>query len=220
MLLSWLVFRIATATLVANQGGTSLTNLSLLLGTLGILRASINAACWAAIITAVFGWRNAPGGSPPAPLQFSIRGLIAVTFGVALLFGLMRALIGYFGDTALSLVQLVDDLPVIVCLGVGIWIAAARWQRHPAVSNLAVWAFALAIAGSILPQLIIMAVFDWVSDSPLFFVVFSLIFTIASATSWGLAIAAALGWRDWQTLPGNAGEISTNAGGAAYARHP
>ena len=195
VLLCSLGFRTLVPILVASRGGTSLASVNLLLGILGIAMALIRTASWAALVTAVFGWRTNADGTAPAPLQFSIRGLVVVTFAVALLCGLGRALVGFLGETAPLLIQLVDDLPVVVCLGIGIWIAAARWRRHPAVSHLATSAFGLAIAVSIFPQLLFLAAIDWVGHSPLFYSLFTLTVSLASATSWALAIAAALGWR-------------------------
>jgi hypothetical protein len=130
-------------------------------------------------------------------------------------------LVGLLGETAPRLVQFVDDLPVIVCLAIGIWIAAARRQRHPAVSHLAVWAFALAIALSILPQLIPMALIDWgVSPLAALFTLLAVVFSLVAATSWALAIAAALGWREAETQFGPPDRNSTIAGDTSHARHP
>jgi hypothetical protein len=220
MLICWLAFHIAMPILVSSLSGTSVDSLILLLGVLGILMALVDTLSWGALVAAVLGWRSVPDGSPPAPLQFSIRGLIALTLAVALMCGLGRVMIGNVDEAALPLVQLVDDLPATVCLGIAIWIAVTRWQRHPAVSHLAIWAFALAIGVSILPQLLWMAGIELIGSSSLLFCLINIIFSIATATSWALTIAAALGWRDRPMLPGNAGEFPTNAGSTAYARHP
>jgi hypothetical protein len=220
MLITWLAFRIAFPIIVAQQSGTSVESISLLLGTLGILMALVRTLCWWALIAAVLGWRSGPPGSQPAPLQFSIRGLIVVTFAVALLCGLGRAFIGLIGETAPRLVQFVDDLPTIICLAIGIWIAAARWQRHSAVSHVAVWAFALAIAVSIVPQLVFMVAINWVGSMAAFFTLLSVIFSLASAASWALAVAAALGWRQAEATFATANRNLMISRDTFHARHP
>jgi hypothetical protein len=223
MLICWIAFRVAVPILVAHRSGTSVESISVLFGALAILMALVRTLFWGALVAAVFGWRHSPIGSPPAPLQFSIRGLIVVTFAVAVLCALGRALVGYLGEAAPALVQFVDDLPLVVCLGIGIWIAAARWQRHPAVSHLAVWAFALAIALSIVPQLVLLlVVFGQVpiGASPWFYSLLTFTVSLVSATSWALAIAAALGWRQAETAFGTPDRNPTIAGDTFHARHP
>lgn len=196
MLFSWLAYRMAVPILVARRGGPSIDRMNLVLGTLGILMALVRTMCWGALIVAVFGWRQGPDDLPTAPLQFSIRGLIAVTFAVAVLCGLGRWFVGILGETAPVLIQFIDDLPLVICLGIGIWIAATRWSRHPWVSFLAVWSFALGIAVTLVPQTIFLIALQSSIRSDGFFLLIQLMATIATTTYLAMAIAAALGWRE------------------------
>src|SRR5688500_11855527 len=70
--------RIAFALIIDLNRGTSFANLGLYLGVLQLFAAIIRTFCWAAVIAAIFGWRNISPGGPP-PLQFSIRGLVILT---------------------------------------------------------------------------------------------------------------------------------------------
>jgi hypothetical protein len=193
MIVSYFTIRLAILLILTSPGGATRTRLQYV-GMLSLAMAVIRAAVWGGMIAAMLGWRQPPG-KQAAPLQFSIRGLIVVTLAVALLCGAGRALVGVLGDMSPALVQLADDLPAIVCFGIGIWIAAARWRLHPQVSHLAIWALGLALAVTIVPQVI------WVvwSTSPARFTAFSMLIslgaTLTSIVSWSLAIAAALGWR-------------------------
>jgi hypothetical protein len=194
-LVSAIGYRIAAPLIIAGRGGAPLSSIALYLGLLGIVVALVRTVCWALTIAAILGWRTAPGDQGPAPLQFSIRGLIVVTFAVALLLGLGRWLTGLLRETGPMLVQLVDDIPVVACLGIGIWICVVRWSRHPSVSLVATGALAIAAAVTLLPQLIMIATMSASIRSDAFFLLMNTTSMIAASVSWALAIAAALGWR-------------------------
>jgi hypothetical protein len=191
-------YSLTTPILIVDLDAASISKKSLYLGILGIRMGLFRTAVWAAMIVGILGWRNAPG-QRTVPLQFSIRGLITVTLAVAVLCALIRAVVGLPGDLSPLLLLLVDEIPVIVCLGFGICIAAAPWRLHPQVSRMAIWALALALAVTIVPQMFVIAVA--ISPSrplPLLTFINSLFNfggTLASIPSWARAITAALGWR-------------------------
>jgi hypothetical protein len=205
-LLASLTDSLAVPLVIINLGAASISREGLYLGILGIGMGVIRAMVWAAIIVATLGWRNSTG-EQIAPIQFSIRGLIAVTLAVAVVCALMRAVVSLLGDVSplplQLLLQLVDDIPVIVCLGIGIWTAAVRWRLHPQVSHVAIWALALALAVIIVPQMFVVGVV--VSPSrPLSLLtsintLVSIGGMVTSVVSCSLAIAAALGWRGPET---------------------
>ncbi len=194
-LLIGVAYRIAIPLVVAGRGNTPISTVAFYLGVIGIVLAFIRTFCWAAVVAAVFGWRAAPDQQIARPLQFSIRGLIVVTFVVALLCGFGRIFASLVGAASPALIQIVDDLPVVVCLGIGIWVAAARWSRHPHVSLLAILSFVTAITVALVPQFLQMAVLRWSPGSATFMHLLNVVTLLAWAVSWALAIVAALGWR-------------------------
>jgi hypothetical protein len=195
-LVSGLAFRITVVILADQRGGGYDNTINLVLGSLGILLAVIRTVCWSALLVAIFGWRTGSNGSSSVPLQFSIRGLIVVTFAVAVLCSLGRWLVGILGESAPVMIQFVDDLPLVTCFGIGIWMAIARWPSHPWVSFLAVWSFTLGIAVMLVPQTIILIALRSSYYSSAFYLLIQLTATIATTAYVTMAIAAALGWRD------------------------
>jgi hypothetical protein len=214
-------YRIAAPVIFAARGSTPESTIALHFGLLSILAAMFRTACWAALIPAIFGWRTTSDGRASAPLQFSIRGLIVVTFVVAVLCGLGRSLVGLLGEAGSLLVQIIDDLPLVACLGLGIWISVARWPRHPPVSCLAIWSFVLAMAVSLIPQLLMIAAIQSRMYPAKFIMLVNVLALLGSATSWALAIVAALGWRlpePQATMPID--HVPLHRWGDDHARHP
>jgi hypothetical protein len=194
-LLTGVAYRIAIPLVVAGSGNTPISTVAFYLGVIGLVLAFVRTFCWAAVVAAVFGWRSASDRRLAAPLQFSIRGLIAVTFVVALFCGFGRIFVSLVGAASPALIQIVDDLPVVVCLGIGVWIAAARWSRHPHISLLAILSFATAITVTLVPQLLQVAVLQLSPGSAMLMHLLNIVVLLAWAVSWALAIIAALGWR-------------------------
>jgi hypothetical protein len=207
MLVAYVTIRLAIVILLANRGGASMTQVSVYVGLLTLTLAVIKTAVWGGVIAAMLGWRQQPG-KQAAPLQFSIRGLIAVTLAVAVVCALMRTVVSLMGDMSPLLLQLVDDIPVIACLGIGIWIAASRWRLHPHVSHLAIWALGLALTVTIVPQVLGMAV-TIASTRPVPSILLLINFgaSLTSIVSWSLAIAAALGWRNDASLAAHPSQL-------------
>jgi hypothetical protein len=189
-----LLYRLAFAVIVESLGGSGLRNIGLYLGFLQLAMSGVRTVCYAAMIAAVLGWRQASGETRPAPLQFSIRGLVLLTLVVALLCGLGRAVAGWLGDAGPQFIQLVDDIPVYACLAVGIWLAIVRWRRHPEVSQLAAIGLGLSLAVSIAGQTIWLLVFQWSSSRSLIPLV-SLGLSLIAAVAWVLILCGAFGWR-------------------------
>jgi hypothetical protein len=180
------------AIIESNRGNFS--ELGLYLGALQLVAAAIRAICCVAIIAAIFGWRISP--VMQAPLQFNIRGLILLTLAVAVLCGLGRVAAPWLGEIWRGgFIQLVDDIPVLVCLIVGIWIAIARWSRHPWVSQIAVVGLSLYLGSTTISQIIWLAAPLWFAGGGLPLLI-NVAFVLTIAASWAVVLTAALGWRE------------------------
>jgi hypothetical protein len=112
--------------------GQSTASVGVYLGILALVASLLRAGAWAAVLIALFGWRDR-STVVAAPFQFSIRGLVVLTLAVALLCGLVRGLIYLLGESAAYLLNLIDDIPLILCWIVGIRVAVRRWRVHPEV---------------------------------------------------------------------------------------
>jgi hypothetical protein len=176
------------------RSGQSAQAMSVQLGILGIAFLLLRAVAWTAILIALFGWRQ-PGKHSlrSTPFQFSILGLMGLTLVVAVLCGILRWLIALLGESAVFLLQWIDDIPLYACWLTGLGVALSRWKRHPQVSQLAVVGLGLNLATSVLWQVY----WTWQMWSQNFnwadvIGVASILLTgIASA----LVLCAALGWR-------------------------
>ncbi len=188
-----LVYRLALSLIFQTQRGSP-ASLGLYLGVLQLAMAGVRTACYSAMIVAVLGWRPTAEGTYPAALQFSIRGLIGLTFAVAILCGLGRAVAGWLGEVGPQLVQFVDDIPVYACLAIGMWLAHARWARHPQVSQLALLGLGMSLVASLVGQTIWSIVIPW-SNSHSLIPLVSLILSVFASLAWVLILWAALGWR-------------------------
>jgi hypothetical protein len=135
----------------------------MLLGLLSLVYTLVRTAAWVGILTALFGWRPDPPGMPPLPqsrFQFSILSLLILTTVVAVLCVVLRTIIAWLGDSALVLVQFVDEIPLVTCWVLGIRVALVRWPKHPGVSLAAVIGIGLSLAAflaSILHMLVIVS---------------------------------------------------------------
>jgi hypothetical protein len=164
------------------------------LGVLGVVSLLLRAVAWTAILIALFGWRQFPiGALQPARFQFSILGLMCLTLAVAILCGLVRWLVALLGESAVYLLQWIDDIPLFACWLTGLGVALARWKRHPEVSLFAVLGIGLSLATAVLWQTIWM----WLSYNGSVDVVgwLSIASILLSALGSVLVLCAALGWR-------------------------
>ena len=162
MLLIYISQRLVSHYVVVARGGwQSLESTSVYLGLLSLAATLLRAGAWAGILVAVFGWREPHPHARAAAFQFSIRGLMIVTLAVALLCGLVRGLIAWLGESAMLLLNLVDDIPVIVCWIVGIRVALVRWPMHPAVSKCALYGIGINLIVLVLSTLAL-AAFFWI----------------------------------------------------------
>ena len=131
MAASSILQRILVAVIIsaAQKSGRGIASVSLVLSIIGLAAAVIRLGAWIAMLTALFGWRDAAATGPSrATLQFSIFSLMAVTLVVAILCGAVRALVVWLGESAEILISLVDEAPLLICWVVGIRIAIARWS--------------------------------------------------------------------------------------------
>jgi hypothetical protein len=154
-----LVHRIGARLIVdqANAGGWGSESIDVYLGVLSIGALPIRISAWAMLLVALFGWRERPADQPRTPaFQFSIRSVMIVTVVIALLCALGRGLVWLFGEQAGVLLSSLNEVPIIVCQLVGIWLAIARWSWHPRESQLALLGF-----GCMLAALVIMWIGVW-----------------------------------------------------------
>jgi hypothetical protein len=154
----------------------------------------IRAGGWAAILVAIFGWREGAARGK-SPLQFSIRGLLVVTFVVAVLCGLVRGVAMLLGESADVLMTLLDDIPVILCWAVGARLAWSRWQLHPQVSKCTLIAIGLACAALIMYFLLAIRMY-YTPDWPMALAIIGSL--VLGPATWIVLLIAAFGWR---TLP-------------------
>jgi hypothetical protein len=194
MIAAILAYRFGMAIILQTQGSAGPRAMGLYLGVLQLAMAGVRAACYAAMIAAVFGWRRTADGTYPTAWQFSIRGLIGLTLAVAVLCALGRAAAGWLGEVGPQLMQFVDDIPVYACLAIGMWLATTRSARHPQVSQLAFIGLGLSIATSVVGQTIWSIIVPWSISRSLIPLV-SLALSIFASLAWVLILCAALGWR-------------------------
>jgi len=186
---------IVVSFLLATTGPRSMQSLMIGLGIMAVVVSLFRAVGWAAMLTAAFGWRDFSSDAARRPLwQFSIRNLLIVTFAVAVLCGIARALVNLLGEAAMYLLGLVDELPTFICWIYGGWLAWTRRDRHPQMARrvgtaiglsvvnllLGVFTFVVALVGS---------AHDWV------FVPYFFMGVVVGPVSWALLLIAAFGWR-------------------------
>jgi hypothetical protein len=176
------------------QAGQSASTIAIPMSVVGIVASVIRTTGWLAILIAVFGWRTIDPAKT-APLQFNIRMLLALTLAVALLCGLGRGLVALMGESAGYLLNLLDDVPLVVCWLCGAWIALKRWTWHPGVSRLALVAIGLSLGSFLVFQALWIFV-RTMNLSPIPVVWINMLAGPISAVAWGALLTAALGWRD------------------------
>jgi hypothetical protein len=113
---------------------------------------------------------------------------------VALLCGLVRGLIYLLGESAAYLLNLIDDIPLIICWIVGIRVAVRRWRVHPEVCRLAVLGISINLSVLLLWQSVWIGMGLMQSRLPIDLLALPL--TAFSAVAWVLLLIAAFGWRE------------------------
>jgi hypothetical protein len=180
------------------QAGQSMATVGLPMSIVAIVASLVRTAGWLAILISVFGWRpldRSKTAERLAPLQFSIRALLALTLAVALLCGLGRGLVALMGESAGVLLNLLDDVPIVVCWLCGAWIARTRWAWHPGVSRLALLAIGLSLGMFLIFQSLWIFVRTMgLSPTPLQWI--NILSGPISAAAWASMLTAALGWRE------------------------
>jgi hypothetical protein len=167
----------------SSSGFKSSSMAGLYLSMLGLISSLFRAAAWMGILVAIFAWRdNVREGQSSPPLQFSIRGLLVLTLVVAVLCAAVRGLITLLGDSALFLLGLMDEVPLVICWLIGLYLAISRWQLHPDVSKQA----ALGIGMSIAVMLLWQEPWDFLMTA---------ILSLLAATAWVFVLIAVFGWR-------------------------
>lgn len=194
MIAATLAYRIGTTIVFETLRSAGQWRFGLYVITLELAMAGVRTACFAAMIVAVFDWRPTAEGTYPAAWQFNIRGLVRLTVAVAFLCALGRAAAGRLGDVSPQLLQLVDDIPVYACLTIGMWLATARWARHPQVSQLALFGLGLSLVTSVVGQTVWLSILPW-SNSRSLIPLMNLGLTGCASLAWVLILCAALGWR-------------------------
>jgi hypothetical protein len=186
---------IVVSFLLPSAGTRSMQSLMIGLGIMAVVVSLFRAAGWAAMLTAAFGWRDVSPDAARRPLwQFSIRNLLIVTFAVAVLCGIARAVVNLLGEAALYLLGLVDELPTFICWIYGGWLASTRRDRHPQVARRVATAIGLSVVNLLLGLITFAVAFigsahDWV------FVPYFFMGVVVGPVSWALLLTAAFGWR-------------------------
>jgi hypothetical protein len=154
----------------------------------------VRAAGWGTMLTAIFGWRERAPAGRVSRFQFSIRGLLVVTFVAAVLCGLLRALALLLGESAEILLSLLDDIPVFLCWTVGAWLAWSRWPLHPQVSQHTLIAVGLASCALVLSLIFLLAIPRYYALGwPALLMFMS--YLVLWPTTWVFLLVAALGGR-------------------------
>jgi hypothetical protein len=193
MLVTSLTLRLGSLWIIESmrQAGQSVSTSSFYLGILGITGSLVRTGAWIAFLVALFGWRLRPGEKAgESPWQFSILGLMGVTLAVAILCGVARWLVVWLGESAAHLIELVDDIPLYVCWLVGLGLAIRRWQRHPAVSRLAVMGIGIHAANTVIWQVVWIALIS--SHSVGWAPALNAFAVLGAVAGWWLVIAAVL----------------------------
>lgn len=181
-----------------NRSGQGAASMGIYLSILNLASMLGRTVAWAAILVALFGWRQAEHLSPlqrPTPFQFSIRGIMFLTLAVALLCALIRWLIGLLGESATFLLSLIDDVPLFICWLMGLRVAILRWNRHPEVSMLAVTGIGLLLAINVIWQVAFMAMLMSQSFGRTGMAL-DVVAVLCTAAGWALVLVAVLGRRE------------------------
>ena len=196
---SWIIHR-------ARSAGQPIASIGVYLGILALVTSLLRAGAWGAVLVALFGWRPAPPGiaATQPRFQFSIRGLMILTLAVAVLCGLVRGLIFWLGESAAFLLNLIDDVPNIVCWIVGMRVALRRWPAHPEVSKFALFGIWIRLLTLVFWQVAWLVLVTSLRPRPINLLAVPL--TVLSASAWVLILIAVFGWRE-AAAPPQAGEV-------------
>lgn len=179
---------------VVSPPGTT-NSRSVYIGLLTILAAPIRLAGWISVLAAIFSERELHGlAVHNRRLQFSVRGLLLLTAVVAVLCAAARIVFGWLGDSSMYLLNLLDDIPIMICWLCGGWIAIARWPAHPQVSLLTLIGVLFAATSFLLFQ----AAWKYIFISGNGYRFLAVVSSLAGLTSpvfWSLLLVAAFGWR-------------------------
>ena len=183
----------------ARSPGQPIASMSVYLGIFGLVSSLLRAGAWGAVLVALFGWRQASSAAAASPpFQFSIRGLMILTLAVALLCGMVRGLIALLGESAMYLINVIDDIPLVICWIIGMRVALVRWRAHPQVSKFALLGIGMSLATLVFWQMI------WMWAVAHGFPPFSLLATtLLAAGGWALMLIAVFGWRESAVLARN-----------------
>ena len=195
----------ATCLLVANvgqqllyhyltRGGVSFSDVAIYFQIIAVAGSLIRAAGWGTMTAAIFGWRGPVTPGSASRWQFSIRGLLVVTFVVAIACGLLRWLAVLLGESAEILLTLVDDIPVFLCWIVGARLAWTRWRLHPEASRTTLIAIGLAWLALVLNLAFLLTIRRYYALGwPMLLNAAS--YLVLWPATWILLLRAALGWR-------------------------
>jgi hypothetical protein len=193
-----LAMRVGSSMIIsaAQSSGQPLASIGVYLGILGVATSLLRAGAWSALLIALFGWRPAAAQSASLPaFQFSIRGLMFLTLAVAVLCGIGRGLIFLLGESAAFLLNLIDDVPLIICWIMGMRVAVRRWNAHPQVSQLAVLGICIQLAVLVLWQVWWITRLTVQDFPPPTYLVSSLL-ALVSVGGWVMILVATFGWRE------------------------
>lgn len=203
----WLLVRTYGRGLGAAENG-------FLLGLMSLAYTFVRTTAWIGILTALFGWRADPPNLPPIPksaFQFSILSLLILTTIVAVLCVVLRWIVTLIGDSAMVLIQFVDEIPLVTCWLLGLRLAIVRWPKHPAVSLAALWGIGIALAMFLASIVNFLLIVGSGVHSPLLSFVISLGFAVMSVIGWAFTLTAVFGWRETPTTAGE--DTFTHANG-------
>jgi len=198
MFLVWQV-RLIVARLAIEQSmraGASAQTVGFYLAMMSLIALPIRLGVWVTILLAIFGGREAAQSdqSQRVGFQFSIRAVMVLTFVVAVLCAAVRTLAGLMGESALLLLTMIDEVPIVGCWLIGIVIATTRWSIHPQVSKAAISGFALDFTALLMGQSL--RLWAIASHNTTYMpMLFTLADVLLTAAAWAFIIVAALGWR-------------------------
>jgi hypothetical protein len=176
----------------ANDGGILLRAVLAIVALAGFVMES---TAWAAVLTAIFGWRQRSVPRPsPFRVRFSLQSLLLVTLAIAVLCGMASAAASFLDVPDVALVSLVEQSPTFLAWLIGTSIALSRWPAHPAVSRAAVIGLGLCCAMIVGAHV----VWRWIAEVPNRYRLIGPLafgFSIVLAVAWVALLRAAIGWR-------------------------
>jgi hypothetical protein len=189
---------------IGQARGMSVTSIAFNMGIIRLLALLVRTSVWIAMFVASFGWR--PSGPAATKrdsfYRFSIRGVMLLTFVVAVVCAVVTALIRWLGEFAPILWTLAPQIPLAIVWYVGARVAFTRWKKHPQVSAACLIAIGLSATSLLLANANwIFLTMAGVRPDTLYWLM-TLACTILSSIAWMFLIAATLGGRsDSETDP-------------------